>query len=95
MLQVTNCAGVRCQLPHADACRVSLRWACVPSENWSCCVQVLSARLDGSDWLAGGQYSVADIAAFIWVLDAPLIGVPLLSRSLGWTPAVFGSNPAN
>ncbi len=82
-------------MPHADACRVSLRCACVPSESCSCCVQVLAARLDSSEWLAGGQYSVADIAAFIWVLDAPLIGVPLLSRLFGCTPAVFGSNPAN
>ena len=39
---------------------------------------MLAARLDDSDWLAGGRYSIADIAAFIWVLDAPLIGMSCL-----------------
>ena len=38
-------------------------------------MQVLEARLKVTDWLAGGQYTFADIAAFIWVLDAPLIGM--------------------
>ena len=41
-------------------------------------VQVLERRLAISDWLAGDRYSIADIAAFIWVLDAPLIGAALL-----------------
>ena len=50
---------------------------------------MLAARLKVSDWLAGGRYSIADIAAFIWVLDAPLIGRILLSGTPGWTSAVM------
>jgi glutathione S-transferase len=35
---------------------------------------VMERRLEGREWLAGGQYSIADVAAFPWVLIHDLWG---------------------
>lgn len=35
----------------------------------------LDRRLDGRDWLAGGQYTIADIANFGWLHIAEVIGM--------------------
>lgn len=34
----------------------------------------MDTHLEGKDWLAGGQYTIADIANFSWVFAAPYAG---------------------
>ena len=43
-------------------------------------MQVMEDHLEGKQWLAAGQYTIADIANFSWVLAAPYAGTlpPLL-----------------
>ncbi len=54
------------------------------------CIGVLERRLEGRDWLAGGAYSIADMASWPWVLiakamDQPLDNFPNVSR---WRSAI-------
>lgn len=41
------------------------------------CIGVLERRLEGRDWLAGGAYSIADMASWPWILIAKAMGQPL------------------
>jgi len=47
------------------------------------CIGVLERRLDGRDWLAGDNYSIADMASWPWILIAKAMG-----QSLGEFPNV-------
>jgi GST-like protein len=38
---------------------------------------VYEERLAGREWLAGGGYSIADIAAFPWLRSYGELGIPL------------------
>ena len=41
------------------------------------CLAVLERRLDGRDWLAGSDYSIADMQCWPWVLIAKALGLDL------------------
>lgn len=45
-----------------------------PFAGWSLACSVMEGRLEGQEWLAGGRYTVADIACFPWVLMHDLWG---------------------
>ena len=47
-------------------------------------VQVMNDHLEGKEWLAAGQFTIADIATFSWVFTAPYAGV--LSHPLPAVP---------
>ena len=36
---------------------------------------MLDTQLEGKEWLAGGQFTIADIANFSWVFAGPYAGV--------------------
>lgn len=48
--------------------------ACLASMHMMNDVQVLERGLEGKQWLAGGSYSIADIANFSWVIFAYGLG---------------------
>lgn len=58
-------------------------------------LEVLDRRLQGSEWLAGGAYTIADIANFCWVRTAHWSGVELdgLDALQGWAE-VIAARPA-
>ena len=46
-------------------------------DTWAICFdQVLEDRLSKHEWLAGDQYSIADMANFCWVCVGPFAGEP-------------------
>ncbi|KAL4418808.1 hypothetical protein ABPG77_006777 [Micractinium sp. CCAP 211/92] len=56
-------------------------------------LSVMEKALEGREWLAGGQYSVADIACFTWVLMHDLWGISLAGsypNLRAWTDRIKG-----
>lgn len=41
------------------------------------CIAVIDRRLEGRSWIAGSEYSIADMICWPWMLIAKAMGVPL------------------
>jgi len=41
------------------------------------CLSVLNTRLEGRDWIVGGEYTIADMICFPWALIAKAMQLPL------------------
>ncbi|MFZ6646953.1 glutathione S-transferase family protein [Undibacterium sp. TJN25] len=51
-------------------------------------LNVMENRLSGNPYLAGGQYTIADIATYPWTLAASTFLKPILGKSLANKPAI-------
>ena len=72
-------AGVRVKASPCLVCPTPPPPACPPRAPLPppCPPRVMERQLEGREWLAGGQYSLADIATFSWVLFHDLAAIPL------------------
>ena len=51
----------------------------------------MDKHLEGKEWLAAGQYTIADIANFSWVFAAPYAGGPHWLRGSKLFRALVGN----
>ena len=63
-----NAIHVMFERPHNNIARRG--WSAVFANEYNRCIGVLERRLDGRAWLAGENYSFADLASWPWILIA-------------------------